>query len=225
MSRIRVTGVLRIIFKSPVSLISVVVLIIEVHAAQVMDVCSFDMHHVSEEPVLGHVKGGHLEEVVTAVLQHHAVLAGLFGSVDQIPAFLYGHGCRNFYRYVLSVLHGINCHWSVGNPVSSDINQVDAVVFAELLPSIFADILLGARLSGAFEYLLSGIHPVLIEIAKCYDLAVWNVAKNADVVRSPVPDSDETDPYKRNWIAFEFEHVSLTGFAWRDRQLDHLARA
>lgn len=78
---IDVTAVVLVEVEAPVALVLVPVRL------EVVDVAAGSVKHLAEETLLGHVEGGHLEEVVDAVLEHHAVPLGTLGRVDQLPAF------------------------------------------------------------------------------------------------------------------------------------------
>ena len=54
---------------------------------EVVDVSALAVDEFAEHALLGHVESGQFEEVVTAVLEHHAVALGLFGNVDKLPTF------------------------------------------------------------------------------------------------------------------------------------------
>ena len=53
------------------------------------------MQHFSKRTLLRKLQGHHLEEIIAAVLQNHAVPAGTLGGIDKVPAFLEGIGGRH----------------------------------------------------------------------------------------------------------------------------------
>ena len=88
-SGIHVAAVLLVVFQTPV------VPVFRPERLQIMDICAFHMDQIAEQAVLCHVESVHFKEVVHAVFQHHAMLAGFLGSVDQVPDLFQSHGCGN----------------------------------------------------------------------------------------------------------------------------------
>ncbi len=102
------------------------------------------MDQIAEQAVLCHVESVHFKEVVHAVFQHHAMLAGFLGSVDQVPDLFQSHGCGNFNGHVLAFFHGIDAHWRMVFPVSHHIYQIKIVTIHKLFPGIFRAVIFGS---------------------------------------------------------------------------------
>ena len=103
-----------------------------------MDVSPLGTEYFAEEPLLCHVERSKLEEVIHAVLEHHAVTLCTLCGIDYIPGFLETGDSWHFAGDVLSLLHSIDHHRSVTSPVGSDVDEVDVGAVAELLPCFFA---------------------------------------------------------------------------------------
>ena len=67
-SGINISAMLLVEVKSPV------VMIIIPERLEIVDVCALSMEHLPEETLLCHIEAGELEEVIYAVLNHHAML-------------------------------------------------------------------------------------------------------------------------------------------------------
>ena len=105
---------------------------------KIMDVSPLGTEYFAEEPLLCHVERSELEEVIHAVLKHHAVTLGALCGIDYIPGFLETGDSRHFAGDVLSLLHSIDHHRSVTSPVGRDVDEVDVGAVAERLPCFFA---------------------------------------------------------------------------------------
>ena len=64
---------------------------------------------------------------VAAVLQHHALLARCFRSLDYLPAFIERNYARHFNAHVLAVFHRGDRHLRMPAPGSGNQNQIDVV--------------------------------------------------------------------------------------------------
>ena len=99
---------------------------------KVVEIGSLDMEYFTENSGLGHRQARHLEEVIAAVLEHHAVLPGLLRHVDKGPDLLQGGGHRHLAGHVLAVFHSIKRYGSVVYPVGTDVHEIDVVPLAKL---------------------------------------------------------------------------------------------
>ena len=128
--RVDIATVLDIVVHAPVSLV------VGPELLQIVDIATLGIEDVTEETLILHIKGGHLEEVVDAILQHHAVLAGPLGGVDEGPDVVQREGSRHFDSDVLALLHSVLRHLDVGLPIGHNVDQVDIGALDELLPRI-----------------------------------------------------------------------------------------
>jgi hypothetical protein len=74
--------------------------------------------------------------IIATILKHEAMATSAFGSVDQIPAFFDGGGCRHLYGYVFAQVHGIACHRGMGKPVGTYIYKINVGAMAQVFPPI-----------------------------------------------------------------------------------------
>ena len=98
-----------------------------------MNVGTLGADNLTKHTVLGHVEGVHFKPVVAAVFEYHAVLAGLFRKVDEVPALFEVHGRGHFDGGVLAILHSELGYGEVVIPVGCYIYDVDVVALAEFL--------------------------------------------------------------------------------------------
>ena len=107
MGSIHVTTVLLVVKKTPAELLGVLLLVHPVltpERVEVVNVSALSVEHLTQQALLSHVEGVELEPVVAAVLQNHAVLAGLLGQVNELPALLQVHGAGHLDSGVLAIL-------------------------------------------------------------------------------------------------------------------------
>lgn len=129
------------------------------------------MEDVTEQSLLGHVQGGQFKEVVHTVFKLHAMLAGLFGRIDERPDFIQCHGGGHFDGHVLAVLHGIDTHFGMVLPVGHNIYDVNIIAVTKLFSGIFGigvSFCLGQ--SGFHQCVLCAFHQFGTQVADCLDL-------------------------------------------------------
>ena len=114
--RIKISLVLRIEVEAP----GVPVLVPEL--VETVMIGPLGMDDLAEKPLLSHVQGRELEEIIDAVLQHHAMQTLAFRHIDEGPDFVEGRGRRYLYRHVLAMLHCIESHGRMSLPVRSDVH-------------------------------------------------------------------------------------------------------
>ena len=142
---------------------------------QVVVIGAFHVDNVSKHALLGHGEGRELKEVIAAVFKDHAVLAGTLRGVYKVPACLEGFCRRNFQGNMLAVLHGIECHGNVVDPVCADVHKVHVRVLAELLVGfLISCINLGGH-AAAFQYLEVFLCPVRFYVTDSCNVAAGHV--------------------------------------------------
>ena len=209
-SRVNITTVNLVELISP-SLIVVLPIWIEV-----VDVSTLSVDDLTEETVLGHVESCELEEVIYTVLEHHAVTLSLLCCVYELPALLDRSCSWNLDSNVLAVLHSVNSHRSVHLPVSYDINEVDIVSLAELLPSLSVTVVLvSSWLSALSEKLLHILYSILLDIAKSNDLNTVDVSETVYCSVTSVTKTDEGNSYSVDRISSETDHTYLVCWTCR----------
>ena len=129
--RIEVAAVLAVEFKPPVVPVAGPVVI------EIVVVCALGMDNFAEHALAGHLESGELEEIVAAVLENDAVFAGALRGIDEIPAGLESLCRRDFERYVLAMLHGIEGNRHVVNPVCADVDKIDGRILTKSLVTVF----------------------------------------------------------------------------------------
>ncbi len=192
----------------------VVVVVVPV-LRKIVDVGALGMQDLAEQPLLGHVETRQFEEVVNAVLEHHAVTARALRGVDQLPALLDVGGGGNLDGHMLAVLHGVNGQRHMVHPVGGDVDQVDIVTLAKLFVSLGAYVLVGRRLACIGQSLLALGYIVGLKIAQTFDLDPVDMGETVDGGRTAHAESDESYADHGNGIGGESEHRLLAGGARR----------
>ena len=64
--------------------------------AAIVLIADLGVEQIAKDAFADHAEQGQGVLEVADVFEHHAGHAGLFGGADQIPAFLHGHGGRDF---------------------------------------------------------------------------------------------------------------------------------
>ena len=212
---IDVTAVFLVEIEAPVALIVVPELI------EIVDVGTLDVEDLAEKPVLRHVERRQLEEIVDTVLEHHAVALRLLGGVHQLPALVERLRGGNLDGDVLAVLHGIDRHRNMLEPRRGDVDQVDVLTLAELLPALLAAVGLGTRQAALLEDLLRSLDPLGIEVAQRLDLHAVEVRETADGTRTAHTQPDETDADGLHGLGPQAKDRLLPRLALRSIEDDH----
>ena len=179
---------------------------------EAMQVSALDVHQFSEDTVLRHVERRHLEEVIDAVLEHHAVELCALGSIDHIPDFLHCQGRRHLASDVLAMLHGIKHHRGMVNPVGADINKVNVRTFANCFPRIFATgVSISFRHAYCTQETLTRVGTLLMQVAECLDFHARKVSITIDSVFTTHAEANETDTDGVYRWETKSEHVFLSG--------------
>ena len=188
-----------------------------------MDVGSLGTEYFTEESLLCHVERGELEEVIHAVLEHHAVTLCALCGIDYIPGFLETGDSWHFAGDVLSLLHGIDHHRSVTSPVGSDVDEVDVGAVAELLPCLFAPRV--SRCLGETSLLedsLALLYALWMEVADSLNLYTIEVSKAFDGTWTTHTQSDEAHTYDGHWGKTQTEDILLTSRTLGNSGLDEI---
>ena len=93
--------------------------------------------------------------------------------------------------HVLALLHGEDCHLYVVLPGGHDVDEVDVVSLAELLPAFLTAVLLGMGTAGLFQDLLSGGGSLGIEVAEGLDLRALDVGETLHCAGASHAQADE----------------------------------
>ena len=213
--RVYVTAILLIELQAPVAFV------VLPEGLEVVDVGTLGAEDITEEALLSHVECGELEEVIDAVLEHHAVTLRALSRVDDVPSFLEGRHSWYFTSDVLALLHGIDHHRSVTCPVGSDVDQVDVGAVAELLPCLFA-----TAVSSCFgeacllEDSLALLDTVGVKVTERLDLYALDLGEALDGTRTTHTQPDEAHANDRHRSMTESEYISLPSGALRDSGLE-----
>ena len=210
---IDVAAVKLVVFQAPAELIFLAGFpVVFPEAAEVVDVSAFAANDFAEEAFLCHVERVELEEVVAAVFELDAVLAGTFRGVDEVPAVLHAHCGRHFDRSVLAVFHRIESDGNVVIPVGRDVNEVHVVTLAEGLVAVFAVVNGGVR-KIEVVLLVDVVGTRFFVVAECDDLDieadVLHVGEAFNGARSAHTQADECDANDVQFRGFESERVFL----------------
>ena len=161
--------------------------------------------------MLGHVQGRHLEEIITAVLKHHAVAPGPFAGIHQLPAFIYGHGSRNLDGGMVAMFKGIDSDRSMVEPVRGDIYKVDILPVTQFLVGFLAKIVVSGRHASPLEYILTDVQTVLFQVAESHYLDPIDLGIPLDGAGAPASDTHECDADGVDRIALHSEGTDLAG--------------
>ena len=94
---------------------------------KVMPVAALTVDDLPEEPLPDHVQDHELVPAVAAVLQDHALAAGLLVGPHQLPAVLHGIGAADFHGGVLAGPHGLAGIGDVGVPGGGNHHRPDGI--------------------------------------------------------------------------------------------------
>ena len=125
--RIDVATVLGVVVQPPVVPVG------RPEVVEVVQVGPLHVQHLAEESLLRHVQRSQFEEVVDAVLEHHAMLAGALAGVDELPYLVHIEGCGHLDGHVLAVLHRVDRQRHMVYPVGGDVDEVNVVAQAHFL--------------------------------------------------------------------------------------------
>ena len=180
------------------------------------------MEHLAEESLLCHVQCGQLEEVVDAVLEHHAVQTGALCRVDELPYLVHVHGGRHLDGHMLAVLHGIEGDGHVVHPVGGNVDEVDVVAPAHLLIGFGAAAIgCGTGAPELLKQLLAVLHTVGLHVAEALHGGALYLGKALDGTRAAHAQPDEAHAHRVEWCCGKSEHIMLPGGAAGHRRLNH----
>ncbi len=204
--RIDVATMCLVVFHAPV------VVILGPIGFEAMQVASLDVHQFTEDTVLRHIERCHLEEVIDAVFEHHAMELGAFCHVDHVPNLLHRQGCGHFASHVLAVLHGIEHHGSVVNPVGANVYKIDVRTFTNSLPGILAAcISICFRHACCTQETLTRVGTLLMQVAERLDFHTGEIGVAIDGILSSHAEADEADTNGIDGWETQPKHVFLSG--------------
>ena len=166
---------------------------------KIMNISALNVVDLSKKSLLRHVQGCHLEEIVAAVLEHHAVAAGLLAGVDDLPALVDAHRSRDFDGGMFAVVHRVDSHWHMVQPVGRDVDKVQILHLAKLSVGFFPDETLSRRKTGRGQDGIADVHPGRIQIAEGNDFHIVQKGESLDSrsASSADPDKTHTDSVDR----------------------------
>ena len=101
-----------------------------------MEISSFGVDCLPEEPEIHHVLDGEFIVAIDAVFEHHAVASRAFRRVDELPGLLDIVDDRHLDGDVLSVFHRPYCNRQMEIWRRGDEDHVDVVAFAYFPPPV-----------------------------------------------------------------------------------------
>ena len=189
---------------------------------EVVAVSAFHMDNFAEEPALGHLERRHLKEVVDAVLQHHAVFAGLFGLVDQAPDLVHVEGCGHLDGHMLAAFHGIHGNRIMVEPVGADVHQIDVSLLTEAAPGLLLATVGTCRNRFSFfaDELLARFDTVGKKVAQGHDLGTGNLDKTTHSLTAAHAQAHNTDVDGFDRFGRQAQDILLPRRPGRNRCLD-----
>ena len=169
------------------------------------------MHHISEQALLCHIERCHFEEIVTAIFQHHAMAASLFGRIYQIPALSYGHCRRYFHGDMFSLFHGIDSHRSMRVPIGANVDQIYVVPSAHLFPDVLTYINIGGRKFVRSKYFIRFVYIRRIQITQSDNFGIGQIDIPFDRTFTSGTQSDKTDSHRIQRLASQLQNTFLSG--------------
>ena len=210
---VNVATVLHVVLHAPAEFVGVVggvAPIVAPEVVEVVDIGAFCADHFAEHTGLRHFEGVEFVVVVAAVFENHAVLAGLFREVNQIPALFEVHGRGHFDGRVLAVFEGALGNGEVVVPVGSHVDEVDVGALAKFLVAILAEVDVGRRQAGLLQIALAGFCAAFLIVAKRNDLHAGNVAETVHCTRTAHAETYEGHAHRLDFRGSEAEHMLLT---------------
>ncbi|CDF23021.1 uncharacterized protein BN736_00910 [Prevotella sp. CAG:617] len=215
-SCINVTTVFLVVAHTPSEFVVLTVLpVVRPEVVEVVDVSTLCAEHFAEYAVLSHVQGVHFKPVVAAVLQNHAVLAGLFAQVDELPALVKVHGRRYFDGGVFTVLQSAFGYREVVFPVGSDVYEVDVFAFANFLVSLFTVVDVCRWKTGFTQELLAAFGTRFLVVAEGYNLYTGDVSEALYSTGTTHTQTYEGNAYAFHFRSGQVQSVFLSGRAFR----------
>src|SRR3546814_859355 len=163
-----------------------------------MEIGTLSMDNFTEISLAGHVQCQQFKEIITAVLQHHAMLAGLFRCFHQLPAIFQRGGNGYFANGMLIVFHGIYRHGYVPVPWRTNIDQVNIIPFAYLLPGKGATRIGIRPMIAAFQGLLYFFDAIRTNITQRFDLYSLDMTHPDNSSGASLAQTNKSDPYSRS---------------------------
>jgi len=143
--------------------------------------------------------------------------------INDVPSFLECHDCWDFACYMLALVHGVDHHLSVMLPVGSDVDEIDIVTIAELLPSIFTSAIGSCCREPCFrEELLSLLYTLGVQVTKSLDLYTIKMCESLHSTRTTHPETNEPYTYDLHGLVAKCKHILLTLRADGDIRFDYV---
>ena len=212
-SGVYVTAVFLIVLKTPGKLFRVVLGVGPVgvpERVEVVNVSTLGIQHLTQNALLSHVESVQLEPVVAAVLQNHAVLAGLFRKVNELPALLEVHGAGNFNSGVLAIFQSALSHREVVVPVRSNVHQVNVIALAKFFVTSCTRVNGSGSHTSLAQVLLALLSTLGFVVAQSNNLYTRNVGKTGNSTRTTHTKAHECYAHGLHLGSFQPHHVLLS---------------
>ena len=203
---IQVAPVLLVLLQAPVAGVGLP------EGIQVVLVGTLGVDGFADGAGLDHREGGHLEEVIAAVLKHDAVTAGAFGRVHEGPDVLEGTGGRHLDGGVLALFHGVEGHGDVVAPVGAHIHDIQVLLLAEGLPGLVGTgIFLRGGEALVSEELLAGGDPLGQDVAEGGDDHTGHIGQALHGVTAAHAQAHDAHADRLQRFGGETEDILLSG--------------
>ena len=203
---IQVAPVLLVLLQAPVAGVGLP------EGIQVVLVGTLGVDGFADGAGLDHREGGHLEEVIAAVLEHDAVTAGALGRVHEGPDVLQGTGGRYLDGGVLAVFHSVEGHGNMVAPVGAHIDDVQVLLFTEGLPGLVrSGIFLRGGKSLVGEEFLAGGDPLGQDVAQGGDHDTGHIGQALHGVAAAHAQAHDAHADRLQRFGGEAEDILLSG--------------
>ena len=135
--RVRGVGVAVVVhLLAAAEMLAVAEVVLKLPPHEVVDVAALRVHERAEQPLVREVPREHLRLAVAAVLEHHAVAAGLLARLDDLPRLVEGPRAGHLREHVLPGAQRVELDPRMKDGGRGDVDDVHVRVVAERLPRL-----------------------------------------------------------------------------------------
>ena len=193
--RVRGVGVAEAVDRAAAEVRAVAEVVLELAPHEVVDVAALGVDERAEQALVREVPREHLHLAVAAVLEHHAVAAGLLARLDDLPRLVERLRARHLGEHVLAGAQRVEDDPRVQRRGRGHVDDVDVRVVAHRLPRLLRPAVdpLRAGAPPLLEPRLRALALVAAQVGERGRLRSGNAGHAEDRGRAALPDSDEAD--------------------------------